>query len=91
MFMMTENPGVEKVDQLLKGVHNGSYVILYFQRGFEWEARKVCDLFESILQAYYTGLILFWDLDPEESYQEVWDPIWGANLKVKPKIPFIVV
>ena len=83
--MITENPGVEKVGQLLKGVHNGSYVIPYFQRGFEWEARMVCDLFESILQAYYTGLILFWDLDPEESYQEVWDPIWGANLKVKPK------
>jgi len=82
---MAENPGVEKVDDLLKGVYNGSYVIPYFQRGFEWEPRMVCELFESILQNYYTGLLLFWDLDPEESHQEIWDPIWGAELKVKPK------
>ena len=82
---MAENPGTENVEELLKNVHDGSYVIPYFQRGFEWQPRMVCELFESILQDYYTGLILFWDLNPEEGQQEIWDPIWGAKLSEKHK------
>jgi len=82
---MAENPGTERVEDLLKNVHDGSYVIPYFQRGFEWQPRMVCELFESILQNYYTGLLLFWDLNPGESQQEIWEPIWGAKLDETPK------
>jgi len=82
---MAENPGTEKVEDLLRNVHDGSYVIPYFQRGFEWQPRMVCELFESILQNYYTGLLLFWELNPEENQQEIWDPIWGAKLDKIPK------
>ncbi len=82
---MAENPGTEKVEDLLRNVHDGSYVIPYFQRGFEWQPRMVCELFESILQNYYTGLLLFWELNPEDSQQEIWDPIWGAKLDKIPK------
>ena len=82
---MAENPGTERVEDLLRNVHDGSYVIPYFQRGFEWQPRMVCELFESILQNYYTGLLLFWELNPEESQQEIWDPIWGAKLDKIPK------
>ena len=53
---MAENPGTESIDVLLKYVHSGAYVIPYFQRGFEWQASMVCDLFESILQNYYTEM-----------------------------------
>jgi hypothetical protein len=82
---MAENPGTEKVEELLKNVHDGSYVIPCFQRGFEWQPRMVCELLESILQNYYTGLLLFWDLNPGESQQEIWEPIWGAKLDEIPK------
>lgn len=82
---MAENPGIERVEDLLRNVHDGSYVIPYFQRGFEWQPRMVCELFESILQDYYTGLLLFWELNPEYSQQEIWDPIWGAKLDKIPK------
>jgi len=82
---MAENPGTDKVESLLENVHNGSYVIPYFQRAFEWQPRMVCELFESILQNYYAGLILFWDLNPEETRKEIWDPIWGADLSLTPK------
>jgi len=82
---MAENPGTEKIEDLMKNVHDGSYVIPYFQRGFEWEPRMVCELFDSILQNYYTGLLLFWDLNPGESKQEIWEPIWGAKLDKIPK------
>jgi hypothetical protein len=37
------------------------------------------------LQDYYAGLILFWELNPEEAQQEQWDPIQGAELKGTPK------
>ncbi|MFQ5865800.1 MAG: DUF262 domain-containing protein, partial [bacterium] len=81
---MAENPGTDKVEDLLKNVHDGSFVIPYFQRGFEWQPSMVCDLFESMLQNYYTGLILLWDLRQEEAISEKWDPIWGAELKNTP-------
>ncbi|MBC8185772.1 DUF262 domain-containing protein [candidate division KSB1 bacterium] len=81
---MAENPGTEKVEDLLKYVHDGSYVIPYFQRGFEWQPSMVCDLIESILQNYYTGLILLWNLKQKEAQGEKWDPIWGAELRNTP-------
>lgn len=77
---MAENPGIEKIEDLLKYVHDGSYVIPYFQRGFEWEASMVCDLIESILQNYYTGIILLWELNEKDAKSEKWDPVWGAGL-----------
>ena len=82
---MTENPGTDKVEDLLKNVHNGSYVIPHFQRDFKWEPSMVCDLIESILQDYYTGLILLWELNPEEAKRETWDPVWGVEKTDTPK------
>ena len=81
---MAENPGTERVEKLLEYVHDGSYVIPYFQRGFEWEPSMVCDLLESILRDYYAGLILLWELNPKEAQNEEWEPVWGAELKDTP-------
>ncbi len=83
---MSEDPGKETVEFLLKKVRDGSYVVPYFQRGFEWTPRMVCDLFESIIQDYYTGLILLWELNRDEAKREKWDPVWGIKLK-KNNIP----
>jgi hypothetical protein len=81
-----ENPGTKKVESLLEDIADGSYVIPYFQRGFEWEPRMVAELFESIQQQYYTGLLLFWELDDERAEQQEWDPIWGAERSASPKM-----
>lgn len=81
-----ENPGTKSVESLLQNVKDGSYVIPYFQRGFEWEPSMVAELFESILQEYYTGLLLFWDLDDYHASQEQWDPVWGAERKTSPEM-----
>lgn len=80
-----ENPGRIKVSELIEKVHKGNYVIPYFQRGFEWTPSMVSELFESILQNYFAGLILLWELDPEKTKQEQWDPIWGADLRGTPE------
>lgn len=82
----TENPATKKVSTLIKNVNKGSYVIPYFQRGFEWEPSMVTELFESILQNYYTGLLLFWDLDEHRAQQEEWDPVWGVTTTTEPEM-----
>ena len=80
-----ENPGTKEISSLMGNVTDGSYVIPYFQRGFEWEPSMVSELFESILQNYYTGLLLFWDLDDENANAEHWDPVWGATANDEPE------
>ena len=86
---MPETPGKEKVLDLLKQIDEGALVIPYFQRDFEWQPGMVCDLIESILQDYFTGLLLFWELDQEEAKNDKWDPVWGAELKNHPKIAIL--
>jgi len=81
---MPESPGTDRIENLLKSVHDGSYVIPYFQRGFEWVPSMVSELLESILQNYYAGILLFWELNKYEVQIEKWDPIWGAELKKTP-------
>lgn len=81
---MAENPGTDKVEDLLRNVQDGFYVIPYFQRGFEWQPSMVCDLIESILQNYYAGLILLWELNSQDALSGKWDPVWGAELKNTP-------
>ena len=76
---MAEDPGKSSVEDLITAVNKGNYVIPYFQRGFEWQPSMVSDLFESILQDYYAGLLLFWELDDKRTEQASWDPVWGAN------------
>jgi hypothetical protein len=81
---MSENPGMDNVEDLLINIHTGGYVIPYFQRGYEWQPSMVCDLFESILQNYYAGLILLWELNPEGARHEEWEAVWGADLSESP-------
>ena len=61
-----EDPGTKPVRVLMNDVASGDYVIPYFQRGFEWEPSMVSELFVSILQDYYTGLLL----SPSENYRQ---------------------
>lgn len=86
---MSENPGTEKVEDLLVKVNDSSFAIPYFQRGFEWKPRMVCELVESILQNYFTGLLLFWELDIEQAKNEEWDPVWGANNRNTPDVAIL--
>lgn len=81
---MAESPGIENINDFLRKVDDSAYVIPYFQRGFEWEPNMVCDLFKSILQNYYAGLILLWELQTKAAQREKWDPVWGAKLKDRP-------
>ncbi len=85
MILLSENPGPITVEKLMNRIEEGDYVIPHFQRDFEWRPRMVCDLIESILQNYFSGLLLFWQLDPEKIGKEEWEPIWGTDIKPNPR------
>lgn len=70
---------MKSVSSLVEKVDKGKYVIPKFQRGYEWNPGLVCDLFQSILQKYYTGLLLFWNLDRKKAEDEDWEAIWGSE------------
>ena len=69
-----------QIRELIGDIGEGEYVIPYFQRGCEWDASMVSDLFVSILQDYYTGTILLWDLRSRDVKIKMnWDPLWGVR------------
>lgn len=75
----------KSVYDLVKGVDNGDFVIPYFQRGYEWNPSMISDLFVSILQDYFAGMLLFWELEREFVDGQKWDPLWGAKDTDRPK------
>lgn len=85
---MSKDPNPFKsVEDLLKGIENKEYVIPNFQRKYEWNPGMVSDLFVSIMQDYFTGLLLFWEL-PDNLTDGDWDPLWGAE---KPNNPYFAI
>lgn len=82
---MAEDPGKASIGTLMKAIHEGQYVIPHFQRGYEWQPSMVSDLFESILQDYFTGMLLFWELDAQRVREQIWDPVWGAKNGTNPQ------
>ncbi len=81
---MSENPGPLSIEKLMENIKDGFYVVPDFQRDFEWRPKMVCELIESILQNYFSGLLLFWELDSEK-VGDIWDPIWGTIKKPNPR------
>ncbi len=75
----------KSVYDLVKSVDNGDFVIPYFQRGYEWNPSMISDLFVSILQDYFAGMLLFWELERKFVDGQRWDPLWGAKQTDRPK------
>jgi len=77
------------LDELMKSVDNGEFVIPNFQRGYEWTPSMVTDLLVSVIQEYYTGLLLFWEPDPKVFREEKWDPLWGVEPAINPTLAIL--
>lgn len=65
-------------ERMLDEIDDGNYVIPHFQRGFEWDPGMVCDLFASVLDEYYTGTLLLWDLEYYNGSGDMWDVVEGV-------------
>lgn len=84
---MVKDPEPRKfLIDLLKDAHFGEFVVPYFQRDFEWTPGMVKDLLVSIVQDYFTGLLLFWELDPDTIKSEKWDALEGTEPAKDPSL-----
>jgi uncharacterized protein with ParB-like and HNH nuclease domain len=72
------NPERIKINQIIINSQKGVWVLPNFQRYFEWKKKDVKDFLESIVNDYYVGALLFWDLSKEPQLDIM--PIKGVTL-----------
>ncbi len=59
------------LEELLKEIANGEYKIPKFQRDFVWKTSQMLELFDSILNGYPIGSLLFWKTKDYETKDEI--------------------
>jgi hypothetical protein len=69
------------IERLLEGIHEGDFAIPLFQRNFEWAPNQVKDLLTSIISNYFSGLLLFWELDHKKISEKELQLPWGTTSK----------
>ena len=78
---MIIHPGQDKeVNRLLEGVHNGEFAKPAFQRKFKWKPNQVSELLASISFDYFSGLLLFWEINGDTEKEVTFAPLEGANM-----------
>jgi hypothetical protein len=55
------------IKSLLTDLEQHIYVLPAIQREFVWSAEQICRLFDSLMQGYPFGTMLFWNINPENS------------------------
>lgn len=50
----------------IKAIGNNQYVLPAIQREFVWEEDRVCQLFDSLMQDFPVGQLLFWQINEEQ-------------------------
>lgn len=87
---MGKDPKPNKtIHDLMKDIDNGLYVIPHFQRGYEWTPSMISDLLVSVLQDYFAGLLLFWELDQKAASKDKWDSLWGLSESKNPSFAIL--
>ena len=77
---MPIHPGQDKtVERLLEGVHRGEFVKPSFQRKFKWQPNQVVDLLASVAFNYFSGLLLFWEIDNDAEQRITFEHLEGAK------------
>ncbi|WP_400087016.1 DUF262 domain-containing protein [Yoonia sp. R78084] len=49
----------------IKAIKANKFVLPAIQREFVWREDRICQLFDSLMQGYPIGQLLFWTIDPE--------------------------
>ena len=55
------------VHEALQAINGNEYVLPAIQREFVWSAERICQLFDSLMQGYPVGQLLFWQIEPENA------------------------
>ena len=53
------------INEVLQHMHRHEYVLPAIQREFVWEPDKITSLFDSLMQGYPIGSLLFWKIEPD--------------------------
>jgi hypothetical protein len=64
-------PDTIYLEDLLEEIANGGYKIPEFQREFVWKTRQMLELFDSILNGYPIGSLLFWKTKDYKTKNEI--------------------
>jgi hypothetical protein len=51
----------------LEAIRRNKYVLPAIQREFVWGSDRICRLFDSLMQGFPIGTLLFWQVNPENS------------------------
>jgi len=52
-----------RIDEVLQKIHNDSFVLPSFQRGFVWTLQQIIALFDSIMLGFPISTFIFWNLE----------------------------
>ena len=63
---------VGTIKDALDNIASNKYVLPAIQREFEWNQYQICNLFDSVMQGYPFGELLFWNIDQENSHNFRW-------------------
>ena len=80
-----QKPDHISLNNLVRWIKEGKYVIPDFQRDFEWKPWDVRDLMRSIFLDYYIGSLLLWSGKDENFQSLACEPIYGFESKGDPK------
>ena len=79
-----QKPDHVSLNNIIKQLKSGKFVIPDFQRDFEWEPWDVKELMRSIFLDYYIGSLLLWKAKPENIQSLACEPIYGQSEKGDP-------
>ncbi len=80
-----QKPDHVSLNNLIKQLKAGKFVIPDFQRDFEWKPWDVKDLMRSIFLDYYIGSLLLWKAKPESIQSLACEPIYGYSEEGRPE------
>lgn len=63
---------VGTIKDALDNIASNKYVLPAIQREFEWNQYQICNLFDSVMQGYPFGELLFWNIDQANSHNFRW-------------------
>lgn len=57
----------DTIETTLDAISKNELVLPAIQREFVWNSEQICRLFDSLMQGYPFGTLLYWQVDPESS------------------------
>lgn len=54
------------LEDLVNKIEQGTLILPAIQRGYVWDEKRICDLFDSLMRDYPVGSFLFWEMTEKD-------------------------